>query len=188
MLPRSIATFDAFENAMTLDIAMGGSTNTVLHLLAIAREAGVDFTMKDMDRLSRHVPTLCKVAPSSEYHMEDVHRAGGIAAILGELDRAGLLHGEVGSVHSKTLRDGLKQWDIAQTQRRGSEEILPRRTRRHRHHHRLLAIHAVSGTGCGSRQGLHPRQGACLFAGRRSGGAARQHRAGRLHREDGGRG
>jgi dihydroxy-acid dehydratase len=116
VLPRSIASFDAFENAMTLDIAMGGSTNTVLHLLAIAREAEVNFTMKDMDRLSRHVPTLCKVAPSSEYHMEDVHRAGGIAAILGELDRAGLLHGEVGSVHSKTLRDGLKQWDIAQTQ------------------------------------------------------------------------
>ncbi|MBI3222927.1 MAG: dihydroxy-acid dehydratase [Nitrosomonadales bacterium] len=116
VLPRSIATFKAFENAMTLDIAMGGSTNTVLHLLAIAREAGVDFTMKDMDRLSRHVPTLCKVAPSSEYHMEDVHRAGGIAAILGELDRAGLLHGEAGTVHSKTLREGLKQWDIVQTQ------------------------------------------------------------------------
>src|SRR5512145_1641071 len=120
VLPRSIATFDAFENAMTLDIAMGGSTNTVLHLLAVAQEAGVNFTMKDMDRLSRHVPTLCKVAPSSEYHMEDVHRAGGIAAILGELDRAGLLHGEVATVHSKTLRDGLRQWDIAQTQ---SEEV-----------------------------------------------------------------
>ncbi|HCI13951.1 MAG: dihydroxy-acid dehydratase [Gallionellales bacterium GWA2_60_142] len=120
VLPRSIATFDAFENAMTLDIAMGGSTNTVLHLLAIAREAGVDFTMKDMDRLSRHVPTLCKVAPSSEYHMEDVHRAGGIAAILGELGRAGLLHGDAGTVHSKTLRDGLKQWDIVQT---GDEDV-----------------------------------------------------------------
>jgi dihydroxy-acid dehydratase len=120
VLPLSIATFDAFENAMMLDIAMGGSTNTVLHLLAIASEAGVNFTMKDMDRLSRHVPTLCKVAPSSEYHMEDVHRAGGIAAILGELDRAGLLHGEVGSVHSKTLRDGLKQWDIRQT---GDEKV-----------------------------------------------------------------
>ena len=115
VLPRSIATFEAFENAMTLDIAMGGSTNTVLHLLAIAREAEVDFTMKDMDRLSRHVPTLCKVAPSSEYHLEDVHRAGGIAAILGELDRAGLLHSEVSTVHSKTLRDGLKKWDIAQS-------------------------------------------------------------------------
>jgi dihydroxy-acid dehydratase len=120
VLPRSIATFEAFENAMTLDIAMGGSTNTVLHLLAVAREAGVDFSMKDMDRLSRHVPTLCKVAPSSPFHLEDVHRAGGIAAILGELDRAGLLHGEVGTVHSKTLRDGLRQWDIAQTE---SEEV-----------------------------------------------------------------
>jgi dihydroxy-acid dehydratase len=115
VLPRSIATFDAFENAMTLDIAMGGSTNTVLHLLAVAQEAGVNFTMKDMDRLSRKVPTLCKVAPSSEYHLEDVHRAGGIAAILGELDRAGLLHGEVGTVHSKTMREGLMQWDIAQS-------------------------------------------------------------------------
>jgi len=114
VLPRNIATFNAFENAMTLDISMGGSTNTVLHLLAIAREAGVDFTMKDMDRLSRHVPTLCKVAPSSEYHMEDVHRAGGIPAILGELDRAGLLHGDVGSVYGKTLREGLAQWDIVQ--------------------------------------------------------------------------
>ncbi len=115
VLPRNIASFKAFENAMTLDIAMGGSTNTVLHLLAIAHEAEVAFTMKDMDRLSRQVPTLCKVAPSSEYHLEDVHRAGGIAAILGELDRAGLLHGEVGTVHSKTLREGLKHWDIVQS-------------------------------------------------------------------------
>ncbi len=116
VLPRSIATFDAFENAMTLDISMGGSTNTVLHLLAIAQEAQVNFTMKDMDRLSRHVPTLCKVAPSSEYHMEDVHRAGGIPAILGELDRAGLLHAGAGTIHSATLREGLQQWDIVQTQ------------------------------------------------------------------------
>jgi dihydroxy-acid dehydratase len=115
VLPRSIASFKAFENAMTLDIAMGGSTNTVLHLLAIAHEAEVEFTMKDMDRLSRHVPTLCKVAPSSEYHLEDVHRAGGIAAILGELDRAGLIHGDVSTVHSKTLREGLKHWDIVQS-------------------------------------------------------------------------
>jgi dihydroxy-acid dehydratase len=115
VLPRSIATFKAFENAMTLDIAMGGSTNTVLHLLAIAREAEVDFTMKDMDRLSRRVPTLCKVAPSSEFHLEDVHRAGGIAAILAELHRAGLLHGEVPTVHSRTLLDALRMWDIVQT-------------------------------------------------------------------------
>jgi len=115
VLPRSIATFEAFENAMTLDISMGGSTNTVLHLLAIAQEAEVNFTMKDMDRLSRHVPTLCKVAPNSEYHMEDVHRAGGIPAILGELDRAGLLHADAKTIHSPTLRDGLRQWDIVQT-------------------------------------------------------------------------
>ncbi|HEU0219474.1 MAG TPA: dihydroxy-acid dehydratase [Gallionella sp.] len=115
VLPRSIATFEAFENAMTLDISMGGSTNTVLHLLAIAQEAEVNFTMQDMDRLSRHVPTLCKVAPNSEYHMEDVHRAGGIPAILGELDRAGLLHAGAGTIYSPTLRDALKQWDIMQT-------------------------------------------------------------------------
>ena len=115
VLPRSIATFDAFENAMTLDISMGGSTNTVLHLLAIAHEAEVNFTMRDMDRLSRHVPTLCKVAPNSEYHMEDVHRAGGIPAILGELDRAGLLHADAKTIYSPTLRDALTQWDIVQT-------------------------------------------------------------------------
>jgi dihydroxy-acid dehydratase len=115
VLPRSIASFEAFENAMSLDIAMGGSTNTVLHLLAVAQEAGVDFTMKDMDRLSRKVPTLCKVAPSSAYHLEDVHRAGGIVAILGELDRAGLLHAGVGTVHSKTMREGLARWDIARS-------------------------------------------------------------------------
>ena len=101
VLPRSIATFKAFENAMALDIAMGGSTNTVLHLLAAAHEAGVDFTMQDIDRLSRKVPHLCKVAPSIQtYHMEDVHRAGGIMAILGELDRAGLLHRDLPTVHS----------------------------------------------------------------------------------------
>ncbi len=115
VLPRNIATFAAFENAMTLDIAMGGSTNTVLHLLAIAHEAGVNFTMQDMDRLSRRVPTLCKVAPSSDYHLEDVHRAGGIPAILGELLRAGLLHGDVSTVHSRTLAEGLQQWDITQS-------------------------------------------------------------------------
>jgi len=120
VLPRSIATFEAFENAMTLDISMGGSTNTVLHLLAIAHEAEVNFTMRDMDRLSRHVPTLCKVAPNSEYHMEDVHRAGGIPAILGELDRAGLLHADAKTIYSPTLRDALAQWDIAQT---GDEEV-----------------------------------------------------------------
>ncbi len=116
VLPRSIASFGAFENAMSLDIAMGGSTNTVLHLLAAAQEAGVDFTMKDIDRLSRVVPCLSKVAPAkNDVHMEDVHRAGGIMAILGELDRAGLLHTDLPTVHSRTLGDALNQWDIKRT-------------------------------------------------------------------------
>jgi dihydroxy-acid dehydratase len=116
-LPRSIASFQAFENAMTLDIAMGGSTNTILHLLAAAREAEVDFTMADIDRLSRRVPQLCKVAPSTpKYHMEDVHRAGGIMSILGELERAGLLHADVPTVHSPTLREALERWDVVRTQ------------------------------------------------------------------------
>ncbi|HEU0186589.1 MAG TPA: dihydroxy-acid dehydratase [Gallionellaceae bacterium] len=117
VLPRSIATFQAFENAMNLDIAMGGSTNTVLHLLAAAREGGVDFTMQDIDRLSRHVPHLSKVAPSAQqYHMEDVHRAGGVIGILGELDRAGLLHRDLPTVHSKTLGEALEKFDIMRTQ------------------------------------------------------------------------
>jgi dihydroxy-acid dehydratase len=114
--PRGIATFDAFENAMALDIAMGGSTNTVLHLLAIAKEAEVNFTMADMDRLSRKIPYLSKVAPNHPmFHMEDVHRAGGIMRILGELDRAGLLHTHVPTVHSKTMADALEKWDIKRT-------------------------------------------------------------------------
>jgi dihydroxy-acid dehydratase len=116
VLPRSIASFEAFENAMTLDIAMGGSTNTVLHLLAAAQEAGVDFQMADIDRLSRRVPCLCKVAPAvSNVHMEDVHRAGGIFGILGELDRAGLVHTGLPTVHAPTLKAGLAQWDVMQT-------------------------------------------------------------------------
>ena len=117
VLPRSIATFEAFENAIALDIAMGGSTNTVLHLLAAAHEGGVDFTMKDIDRMSRRVPNLSKVAPASQdYHMEDVHRAGGVMAILGELDRAGILHRDVHTIHSPTLGDALEHWDILRTQ------------------------------------------------------------------------
>ena len=113
VLPRNIATFKAFENAMTLDIAMGGSTNTVLHLLAAAYEADVKFEMPDIDRLSRRVPVLCKVAPSvPDVHMEDVHRAGGIYGILGELDRAGLLNRDVHSVHSPSLEAALEKWDI----------------------------------------------------------------------------
>jgi dihydroxy-acid dehydratase len=113
VLPRSIASKQAFENAMCLDIAMGGSTNTILHLLAAAQEAQVDFTVADIDRLSRRVPNLCKVAPATQqYHMEDVHRAGGVMAILGELDRAGLLHGTCPTVHSSSLSKALDQWDI----------------------------------------------------------------------------
>jgi dihydroxy-acid dehydratase len=116
VLPRSIATFEAFENAMSLDIAMGGSTNTILHLLAAAQEGGVPFTMKDIDRLSRRVPQLCKVAPNTQkYHIEDVHRAGGVIGILGELQRAGLLHAEARTVHSESLGTAIAQWDIAQS-------------------------------------------------------------------------
>jgi dihydroxy-acid dehydratase len=113
VLPRSIATRDAFENAMALDVAMGGSTNTILHLLAAAHEARVGFGLKEIDELSRRVPCLCKVAPSSDrYHVEDVHRAGGIAAILAELDRAGLLNQQVHTVHSGSLREFLDTWDL----------------------------------------------------------------------------
>ncbi|MFO1420191.1 MAG: dihydroxy-acid dehydratase [Candidatus Competibacteraceae bacterium] len=116
VLPRGIATFQAFENAISLDIAMGGSTNTVLHLLAAAREAGVEFTMLDIDRMSRRVPNLCKVAPATQkYHMEDVHRAGGVIAILGALDRAGLLHRQVRTVHGETLGEAVDRWDIARS-------------------------------------------------------------------------
>jgi dihydroxy-acid dehydratase len=112
-LPRGIATFEAFENAMTLDIAMGGSTNTVLHLLAAAQEAQVPFTMADIDRLSRRVPNLCKVAPSApNVHLEDVHRAGGIMAILGELDRAGLLHRDVPTVYAPSLGVAIDNLDV----------------------------------------------------------------------------
>jgi len=116
VLPRSIATFQAFENAMTLDIAMGGSTNTVLHLLAAAQEAGVAFGMGDIDRLSRRVPCLCKVAPNvPDVHIEDVHRAGGIMGILGQLDRGGLINRECGTVHARTMAEALDKWDISRS-------------------------------------------------------------------------
>ncbi|MDH5766140.1 MAG: dihydroxy-acid dehydratase, partial [Gammaproteobacteria bacterium] len=116
VLPRSVASFKAFENAMSLDIAMGGSTNTVLHLLAAAEEGEINFTMDDIDRLSRQVPQLCKVAPSTQkYHMEDVHRAGGVLGILAELNRADLLHADCSTVHSPSMADALSQWDIATT-------------------------------------------------------------------------
>src|SRR2546429_1693881 len=112
VLPRSVASRDAFENAMALDVAMGGSTNTVLHLLAAAREAGLDFGVTDIDAVSRRVPCLSKVSPSSTYHMDDVQRGRGIPAILGELDRAGLLHRDVVTVHSSTVDEWLGTWDV----------------------------------------------------------------------------
>lgn len=121
-LPRNIATKAAFENAMALDIAMGGSTNTVLHLLAAAQEAGVDFTMADIDRMSRKVPQLCKVAPSTQkYHMEDVHRAGGVVAILGQLEKAGLVHGDTRTVLGCTLVEQLDEYDVS---RQPSQEVV----------------------------------------------------------------
>jgi dihydroxy-acid dehydratase len=122
VLPRSVACFEAFENAMSLDIAMGGSTNTILHLLAAAQEAELDFTMADIDRLSHKVPQLSKVAPSTPlYHMEDVHRAGGVLALLGELDRAGLLHADIPTIYAPTMREALDTWDI---KRNPSAEVL----------------------------------------------------------------
>jgi dihydroxy-acid dehydratase len=117
VLPRNIANFAAFQNAMSLDVAMGGSTNTVLHLLAAAHEAGVDFTMSDIDAISRRVPCLSKVAPATQkYHMEDVHRAGGVMGILGELDRAGVINRDVPTVHAPSMAAALEQWDIRRTQ------------------------------------------------------------------------
>ncbi len=124
VLPRAIASKAAFENAIALDIAMGGSTNTVLHLLAAAHEAEVDFTMADIDRMSRHIPNLCKVAPATPlYHMEDVHRAGGVMSILGELAAGGLLNTDIPTVHSKTLADALAQWDIKRTKNAAAHHL-----------------------------------------------------------------
>ncbi|MGH1439284.1 MAG: dihydroxy-acid dehydratase [Cellvibrionaceae bacterium] len=122
VLPRNIAQYNSFQNAMCLDIAMGGSTNTILHFLAAAQEAGIDFTMQDIDALSHKIPQLCKVAPNTpKYHIEDVHRAGGIMAILGELDRAGVLDTSVPTVHSATMKEALDTWDIM---RNPSEEVM----------------------------------------------------------------
>ena len=141
VLPRNIASFTAFQNAMTLDVAMGGSTNTVLHLLAASHEGEVGFTVEHIDALSRRVPVLCKVAPSvANVHMEDVHRAGGIIAIFSELGRAGLLDTSVPTVHAETMKAALARWDIAQT---NSEAV-----------HTLLF--------CGAGRGADP---ASVFAG-----------------------
>jgi len=189
VLPRNIASFGAFENAMSLDIAMGGSTNTVLHLLAAAIEAGVDFTMEDIDRLSRKVPCLSKVAPAkNDVHMEDVHRAGGIMAILGQLDRAGLLHTDLPTVHARTLGDALNHWDISRTNAPSVQEFFKASAGRRADADGLQPEPPLGGTRPRPRERRDPQQGARVQPGRRSRGALRQYRAGRLHREDGGRG
>jgi dihydroxy-acid dehydratase len=130
VLPRNIANLRSFKNAMSLDIAMGGSTNTILHLLAAAQEGEIDFDLSDIDRLSRQVPNLCKVAPMVDtYHMEDVHRAGGMMAIMGELDRGGLIDTSGRTVHSATMADALEKWDVKNHQGRTRRRILSRRAR-----------------------------------------------------------
>ena len=178
MLPRDIASFKAFENAMTLDIAMGGSTNTVLHLLAAAHEAEIDFTMADIDRLSRRVPVLCKVAPSvADVHVEDVHRAGGIMGILGELDRAGLLNRDVAMVHAESLEHALSaQRHQARGQQRHAR-ILLRRAGRRADAGRVQPGVALRSARRGPRGRRHPRRRARLLEGWRPRRALRQSRA-----------
>lgn len=172
-LPRNIASKAAFENAMTLDIAMGGSTNTVLHLLAAAQEAEIDFTMSDIDKLSRKVPQLCKVAPSTQkYHMEDVHRAGGVIGILGELDRAGLLNRDVKNVLGLTLPQTLEQYDIIVTQDDAVKNMFragPAGIRTTG----ILAGLPLGYAGRRSLQWLYPLAGTRLQQRRRPGGALR---------------
>ena len=185
-LPRGIATFKAFENAMTLDIAMGGSTNTVLHLLAAAHEAGIDFTMADIDRLSRRVPCLCKIAPSvADVHVEDVHRAGGVMGILGELDRAGLLNRDVAMVHAESLEHALSRNDIMRAGGNATREFFLAGPGRGAHPGRLQPVGALPLARRGSRQGRDPRRRARLLQGRRPRGALRQYRDRRFDREDG---
>ena len=185
VLPRNIASFKAFENAMSLDIAMGGSTNTVLHLLAAAQEGGVDFTMEHIDRLSRKVPCLCKVAPATQqYHMEDVHRAGGVMGILGELDRAGLLHRDLPMVHSASVAEALEHYDVMLTGDAGVRRDVHRRPGGHPHPDRVQPGHPLGEPGHRPRRGLHPRSATRLQPRRRPGGAVRQHRRARLHRQN----
>ena len=174
-LPRSVASRDAFENAMALDVAMGGSTNTILHLLAAAHEARVGFGLKEIDELSRRVPCLCKVAPSSSYHVEDVHRAGGIPAILGELDRAGLLNRGVHTVHSSSLAEFLGAWDLrSPAVTAGGEGTVPRRARRRAHHPAVLAERPLVHAGHRPGQRLHQGRRARLLRRRRARRAVRQ--------------
>ena len=188
VLPRNIASFKAFENAMTLDIAMGGSTNTVLHLLAAAYEADVKFEMPDIDRLSRRVPVLCKVAPSvPDVHMEDVHRAGGIYGILGELDRAGLLNRDVHSVHSPSLEAALEKWDLKRNDCPRAGHFLSRRAGRRADAAGVLPVAPLQLGGQRPRHGRDPQCGKRFFARWRSGGAVGQSGAGGRHRQNGGR-
>ncbi len=186
VLPRSIATFQAFENAMTLDVAMGGSTNTVLHILAAAQEAGVDFTMADIDRISRAVPCLCKVAPMTDkYHIEDVHRAGGIMGILGELDRAGPAAPERADRACQDARRRDRPMGRGARERSGDPRVLHGRAGRRADPGRVLPGSPLQRTGSRPQPRLHPQQGQRLLAGRWPGGAARQYRHRRLHRQDG---
>ena len=184
MLPRAIASFAAFENAMSLDIAMGGSTNTVLHLLAAAHEAGVDFTMEDIDRLSRRCPCLCKVAAGqADVHMEDVHRAGGIMAILGELDRAGLLDDRRCRPCTPDAGRCARRWDVGRTRDNKVHEFYPppRAGCRRRP---PSARPALGRRSIYDRETGVIRSRARVQPGRRAGGAQGQPRARRLHRED----
>ena len=187
-LPRHIASKAAFENAMSLDIAMGGSTNTVLHLLAAAQEGGIDFQMGDIDRLSRQVPNLCKVAPSSHYHLEDVHRAGGVMAILGELDRAKLLDTSVPTVHAKSLGRGAGAVGCGADAGGGGTGVLSRGSRWCAQSDCVLAKLSVFTAGHGPHHRVHTEPGERLQQGWRACGPLRQPGAARLCRENGGRG
>ena len=185
VLPRNIASFTAFENAMTLDIAMGGSTNTVLHLLAAAHEGKVGFSMRDIDRLSRRVPVLCKVAPSvPDVHLEDVHRAGGVMAILGELGRAGLIDTSVSTVHSKSLADALAQWDVRQTRSETVRSFYRAASGRCSDHGSIQSGAAVRRRRHRPQDWRHPRGRPRLQQGWRSRRSLWKFGRGRLHRED----
>ena len=184
-LPRTIATKAAFENAMALDIAMGGSTNTVLHILAAAHEGGIDFTMDDIDALSRKVPVLCKVAPAkADVHMEDVHRAGGIMAILGQLDRAGLINREEPTVHALTMGDALDQWDISRTNSDTVRNFFMAAPGGVRTTQAFSQSNRWAELDLDRQYGRHPRARKRLLQGWRACRAQGQHRARRLHRED----
>ena len=166
VLPRNIANRAAFENAMSLDIAMGGSTNTILHLLAAAQEAELDFTMADIDALSRNVPQLCKVAPSTPlYHMEDVHRAGGVLAILGELARSGRLNSDCNTVHSGTIGEAIANWDITTTDNVVALERFKGRTCGYPHARSIQPSNPLACTRSRSRGWLHTLSGARLLRG-----------------------